>query len=121
MIGISVDQTVSEDEAIALISDMEISKRQYTCLLKLMENKGLSGFFPSQNRILSREKELLPQDKILSSQFKCEIDVEFLVMSTMKSILKQDEHKLQETLLNSPPLKIEFCIKLGTFCSHLIN
>ena len=71
------DPSVSEDEAISLISDMQISKRQYTHLLQLMEQKNLSGLFPSQRKILARENQLLPPEKIISSKYKAEIDIEF--------------------------------------------
>ena len=114
-LGSSFDSTVTPDEAISLISDMQISKRQYGSLLKLMEKKDMTGFFPSKKRILAREKELLPPNKLHVTKYKADIDVSFVVLSTLKSIIDSNQQGVKELLLNSARKNVEFCFKLGTY------
>lgn len=94
---------------------MEISKRQYTHLLHLMESKGMKSFFPSQNSILKKEKDILPSNKVYATKFKAEIDVEFAILSTLKSVLNAKRFDLNSLLSISEVPNFEFCIKLGNY------
>ena len=107
------DQKITEDEAIRLMRDMNISKRQYNALLKLMESKDMKTFFPSQNKILLRETQILPTDKIAVTQFSAKIDTEFAILSTLKALLMREKASFDKIIEQGSAINIEFCIKLG--------